>query len=177
MKDTEYAIEVNLYRHVPLYHLLNQVFFHSTLILSFFLLSALKECLFTILDGLCVSLGPYRKITNLCLDFPTSADVTLYPTSRLLEMPWRRMDNRDYLTCIICSKPGFFSFLPVLHFITSLFTFSLFLKFYFYNFSLSSTILIRHHWSHYLLFSEGQGMLWVSLHQQKVIYFFVCFFF
>lgn len=112
-----YAIEVNLYRYVPLKHLLNQMSFteaHSTLILSFFLVSALKEYLFTILDGLCMSLGLYRKITNVCLGFP---DVILYPISCLLDMARRRVDNRHYLTCIIHSKPGLSSFLPVTHFV------------------------------------------------------------
>lgn len=77
---------------------------HSTSVLWFLLLSALKECLFKILDGLWVNLGPYRKRTNLCLDFCASAHVTLYPVGMA-----RR---RDFLTCIIQSKLALPSFLP-----------------------------------------------------------------
>lgn len=43
-----------------------------------------------ILNGLCMSLGPSRKITNLCLDLPTSADITLFPMSCLLETARRK---------------------------------------------------------------------------------------
>lgn len=77
----EYSIEVNLHRCAcssVAESSLSSTEVHSTSILSFFLLSALKECLFTILDGLWVNLGPYSKITNLCLDFRAFADVTLY---------------------------------------------------------------------------------------------------
>lgn len=152
---------------MPLHQLLNQAFLlqRSTVLQFwvFFLLSALKECLFTILDGLWVNLGLYNKITNLCLDFCAFADVTLYPTREMAR-------RRDYLTCMTHSKLALPSFLPVLYFITLLFTFSLFLHFYFWNFSLSSIILNRHQWSHCVLLSEGQGMLWVSLHWQKGIF-------
>lgn len=154
---------------MPLHHLLNQAFLPQRYTVLkfwiFFLLSAWKECLFTILDGLWVNLGPYGKITNLCLDFRASADVTLHPMRGLVEMA-----RRDYLTCIIHSKLALSLFLPVLHFITLFFTFSLIATLLFLEF------LIELHYFEQtpvkpLSFSFWgcKRMLWVSLHSQKGI--------
>lgn len=48
-----------------------------------------------------MSLGLYRKITSLCLDFAPSADVTSYLTSCLLEMAWRRVGCFFFLQFLI----------------------------------------------------------------------------
>lgn len=156
----------------PFFHRVTQYF---NFVCVFYYLSALKECLFKILDGLWVNFDPYSKISNLCLDFCASAEVTLYPMRGLVEMARRR----DYLTCIIHGKLAPPSFLPGLHFITLLLTFN-FLYSYFYNFSLRNyysiiqllliIILSRHQWSHYVLLFEGERMPWVSLHGQKGIF-------
>lgn len=77
----EYTLEVNLHRCASssfVQSSLSSTEVHSTSILWVLLLSALKECLFKILDGLWVNLGPHSKITNLCLDFCASAHVTVY---------------------------------------------------------------------------------------------------
>lgn len=98
---------------------------HGTSVLRFFLLSALKECLFKVSYSLWMNLSPYSKITNLCLDFLASADVILYPMRGLVEIARRR----DYLACIIHSKLALPSSFPVLHVISLLFPFSIFLHF------------------------------------------------
>lgn len=61
----EYAVEVNPHSYAPLKHFPNQIFHRGTQCFKFevfFFLPALKEGWFAILDGLCMSLGAYRKI-------------------------------------------------------------------------------------------------------------------
>lgn len=65
------------------------------------------------------------------MGFPASADVILYPISCLLDMARRRVNNGVYLTCIIRSKPGLSSFLPVTHFVLCCLPFLCFYSFIF----------------------------------------------